>query len=818
VNNDIYGLRQADLTGGKGVTPTQTSVSPDMDTWSFYKSQYDAFAGNPTMQNKIVAAFYEENSPEKKRQKEQQQMFQQALMQAMGGGSGAGMSELDMVLASANPGVATLGGVPAFGATSTSTNAPVEEEGTFGFGTGKGNLFGEGGLVSSLTQPFRQGLIDPVASLIQSGGKIAGDVLSGKPLGSLTNVSVADEARQLTSLLEKGQISKVQYDAGIESLRNKIQPGTQDTALGSSANAVQNQQAFGVTQQEHNDYMSNPGLGGVKSAVGIGSYAIPAGLGKVLTPATSVLGKAGQAALTSGLSSGAFGFGTSRPGEEIDRTLESAGTGAVIGGGLNLLGQGANAVKNKLASGRPTTSQLPGLEKGMGPKENLLTKTGEKIEASGLGAKAKGTPTGALDAEKLKSEGVKILREEGQRLNMKGVGKAYNSLRAQFDEVAKNIKEPISTTNAYNSFIDKLDEAGFAIDDKGVEYAIKQFNALGKTPSVSEVTALIGKLQGQLGSAYKAIETGSRTLTASESSRLALAQSLRDTIGNEVPKLNPLYSRMSTLHQLATDTAPIYNKSGQLSLPLLLGGLKVPTGGVGGLVSEGAGKLLQKAGNISLPAIKAPNLSGVNNAIPSFIGPVASTLSKTQMPLSAPIPAKKTKDSTSNTNNTSNNTGGVEQTQLKNLLLMGLLNENIDATTYNAIVGSMGGAKATAKQQNDITAMQIADQRLARIEKMITDNPDYFSPTNLLGRARDTLGGIAADPVREGIKAQLQEQLRNMVYELSGTAASDKERENIEAQLPAATDTVETSLQKLGVLKATLEDRKFVYRNMGLID
>lgn len=148
-----------------------------------------------------------------------------------------------------------------------------------------------------ITQPFRQGLINPVAALVQSGAGMATDLRNGKTLMD---------------------------------------------ALANPANDVLRQKPFGVTPQENADYMGNPAIGGLKSGVGIGSYAIPAA-GSGLFPAASMSSAIGSGALIGGASGGAFGFGTSRPGEEIPAFLNGVGTGAVTGGALSGLMYGLNS-------------------------------------------------------------------------------------------------------------------------------------------------------------------------------------------------------------------------------------------------------------------------------------------------------------------------------------------------------------------------------------------------------------------------------------------------------------------------------------------
>src|SRR5690606_37719958 len=153
---------------------------------------------------------------------------------------------------------------------STPTAQRQQEQGSFGFGTSKGQLFGEGGLVASLTQPFRQGIINPIAAIAQTIG-------SGKSLTAGISDQSAERHRlqdELQKELNAGRLTPVEYAKRLAALGKQYGVSTQMAEL---APDIRQATPFAVTQEEHEDYMSNPVLGGFKSGVGIASFAVPVG-------------------------------------------------------------------------------------------------------------------------------------------------------------------------------------------------------------------------------------------------------------------------------------------------------------------------------------------------------------------------------------------------------------------------------------------------------------------------------------------------------------------------------------------------------------
>ncbi len=123
-----------------------------------------------------------------------------------------------------------------------------------------------------------------------------------------------------------GSIAQVAYGTGRDVLNG-------DSILNAFANnPIENTDRFLVNEQERDDMWKDPLLQSVKNGVGIASFGIPGG------------GSLGQAVGRGTLSGAAFGFGGSRPGEEISQML-MGGVGGGAGGGA---GYGLSKIGSKI--------------------------------------------------------------------------------------------------------------------------------------------------------------------------------------------------------------------------------------------------------------------------------------------------------------------------------------------------------------------------------------------------------------------------------------------------------------------------------------
>jgi len=719
--SDLNGLNQ--MLSPKPSAPTSSGGS-DQDNYNYYKNMFQSFAGSPTVQKQILSEFYSYNSPEEKQKRSFKNMLNEAMsqqnapqpqyddygMQDQGGGLPPGtpidngygvvappgtMGRYDAatgqnrVIAPGTPidngygVVAPPGTMGRYDAATgqnrvitSGTPTPDETEGSFGFGTDKGNLFGEGGLVASQSQPIRQGLINPAAALIQSGGKIIADVIEKASFNAAARAGKIKGAE-----IQPDGTIYIRGETG--NIKEIINGNALEAAFANSENDILKQQKLLVSDEENQDYTSNPGLGGLKSSVGILSYAsptaIPGGVG--------VLGKALSAGARVAIPAGMFGFGTSRPGEEVDKTLEAAGTGFAFGAGTNLFGQAVKAIKNipnnKILSSIDSQNQglaQKYLTKGTDPglvadrfnnltnarlnyiTENLtgldqqralsalskvtektdpfystitrqlkavettlpkggfkgnLDKLGKTIEERGIKIIPDKNPTGIQDAASLKQKVVEIVRSEKVGgVGGEGMGNAYKKLSERFEE---EIKGKVGKVDGlFDNWIGKLEENGVDINDKSIGSVFDRIVNLTKDPSMGNITGTIKSLDNTLGNAYKAVNTGSRQLSTSEQARMSFRESLSAIVKNDSSVLGDLYKKMSLLHQAAPDVISQYNKGGSFTSPLLLGSLKIPTGNLVNKIEQNVGRSLQGfAGRLpGLPGL--PGLPKIPSGLQNF--------------------------------------------------------------------------------------------------------------------------------------------------------------------------------------------------------
>jgi len=227
----------------------------------------------------------------------------------------------------------------------------VKAPGNFGFGGGRGELFGEGGLAFGIADPLVggvvNGIVNPLSALVQTSAKTTGDILGGK--------SFAD-------------------------------------ALTNPANAIENQQPlltgkFGPNQLDWEDkfknYAADPIRSGLKEGASILSYATPGLGGK----GAGVISNAA----TRGLPGGALmGFGQSEKGQELPSTLLGGLTGFGVDAGLGLVGKALKSVAGKSKPNlqaqysdilnAPELAGSSGLKKGSAkPFNNALNKLSSQI-------------------------------------------------------------------------------------------------------------------------------------------------------------------------------------------------------------------------------------------------------------------------------------------------------------------------------------------------------------------------------------------------------------------------------------------------------
>ncbi len=222
---------------------------------------------------------------------------------------------------------------------------------------------------------------------LEQGATFGGaDEMAGGVQGMLD-----DAAMFIPGLLPEG-VSKTPNQVNEELLKQGFTGDLKDTYTSGRDDARKEYKQ--AQDQSNGEYMAGNIAGGALTAMtpmGIGSKLMNP-VGNVLKgagTATNVLAKAGNVALNAAPVGAAYGLGASEADNLKDLAIdtgEGAATGAVIGGGLNLLGQGVAGGAGK--AGEVIKTKLPSIhrayEKGKeGIKtygEDFQTQTNEKLK------------------------------------------------------------------------------------------------------------------------------------------------------------------------------------------------------------------------------------------------------------------------------------------------------------------------------------------------------------------------------------------------------------------------------------------------------
>jgi hypothetical protein len=190
------------------------------------------------------------------------------------------------------------------------------------------------GILSSLTKPIRQGILEPA--------KLTADALLGtleRKYGGQgdfnTRTAVTNPYEQ--AFMRQNEIAKKKGDYNILDQAGDVFSGQLAKDVRSSGYTP----TF-VTQEELDNYLTNPLLETTKNVASVGAYALPGG--------GSTLGQAVGRGATAGA---VGGFGASKTGEE----LQGAGMGALFGGAIGGAGFGIGKGVEKLQGSK---SQIAG--------------------------------------------------------------------------------------------------------------------------------------------------------------------------------------------------------------------------------------------------------------------------------------------------------------------------------------------------------------------------------------------------------------------------------------------------------------------------
>ena len=762
MNDDPYGLRNADL--GMPQQGESSGTSQDTETYNYFKSMFDS--GNPALQKQALSDYYDYLSPQAVEQRDAEkskQSFHALLMQSLSGGGGGGESIPSQSPMNSDNGL--------YGGGNNNRSNTMDPQGSFGLGAESGQLFGKGGLLGSgglgeglvmgITQPFRQGLINPIAYVAQPVIKTGSDVLAGKPLApvGIDRRESLMKFKELTDDFQAGKITKEEYDRVQEDLRQTLKTDSEiasNSALANPENTLDKSKLTLVTQQEHDDYFADPLAGGLKAGVSMASYAIPGGGGAAKT----ALGKILTAALRSGTAGAAFGFGTSRPGEEMQGALEGFGTGSLSGG---LFQGGSEVIKGIRNSSKVNPFRAIDDAAITPPSRDFgkeLSKTGIKTQYDALGVKPQTVgESGTLDfvgnQEKAIKSFEKFLNEAKLPRNGKGLSKLPEYLGNKQGDLLSASKYTTSGDNVLQEATEKLldlapelssGRARALLERRVVSFADNAGLKNGLTPTQSinnqfslDVDALNSLKTGIYDQATRAMSKPTNDL--GDQIAIALHDTVKGRLYNNVPGFREVNTAFSNLYNQNKNLVNAFAQSGQVS--------QVGKTDILNLIQRralrGAGQAMEGVGNAGSA------ISNFNINLPPT-SPLAESIGLTGRKL-APMIGQELRER-NNTDSMNSNSGpmgymdsGFDQglpfrpqdsntgmnsnkEDISKILSYGLLNGEIDSKTFSTLSSALGIKKdenINTSERKTLAQAKTGAESVILIANLLNNNPSLIN-------------------------------------------------------------------------------------------
>ncbi len=476
-----------------------------------------------------------------------------------------------------------------------------------------------------------------------------------------------------------------------------------------------------------------------------------------------------------------------------------------------------------------------------------LSKIGRKLELEGLGIKTPLTPTGASQATQLADDVGSIIQSKGRGLNPQGMADTFTDLSDDLTRTLQGSTDILDPTVTLDDFINRLADEG--IDTTGgsagklVDRMTGKLGALGDDVTPQNLASFKKNLQSQLSPVFKKLERGN-PLSDVEIVKKAMHDAVDNSLKTQVPEAASIYRQMSTLHKAAPDVIKAADKAGHVSLPLLLGGIKVPTAGIPGGIKSGIGKALQGklpgAGIVSGLASKAAPILGSEPGQRVIRQGLVNTLMDggQEVPPASPLTmSRESLFEAAAVPQAAPQAGGMpgmmggqmgmmgamapQVSQEENLMRAAQLAMQIGAVDkygkpeWSAIEGIAemlgsgqaggGGQRLPSAQVQQMNEAQASLQGLDELENAIdTWGGDYFGPVRggLLGSVAQKFG-LAGD--RAGLNSQIGMLAQTIGRALEGGKLSDADIDRYREMLPNLADTPGNAKKKLQAVRNMVE-------------
>ena len=612
-----------------------------------------------------------------------------------------------------------------------------------------------------------------------------------------------------------------------------------------SSGDARNYQGTFMNPEEYKSYIDNPVGNMLQKQAGAGAFFIPGGSG---------IGGLVKSGLASGALSGFSQADLSDPGNILGSIGKGALTGGAVGGGMGLLGKGIG----KLAS-RVGSEAEGGLLSGLGKK---LSTMGKEQEAGALARSLGGKP--------LKGQGGMNLIDDMLGMGIKSMDDVENVLATQgnvIGDVAENLAQKGSTINKKEilNFLDEKIgtktlgefkkplqqvrdsiEGAFSGDSIPLNdfYKLKQeVGRLGKWNQFSPTS------EKQVASAFESVYGKMNDLMDNELTRQGFSKfkDINRQLSVATKAKNYIDSKASQMAGKPIGFTDIMAgmgggvAGGPLGAAGAIGLRKMANSGMAeNLIAKGlkkAGGVLEGSapllGNVKIPS-QVSNLLGkipMEQIVPPMVA--RETTKRQKLPSidsyfqqggggMSQMAGKPTQASFLGAPQQGGSIGNPEQ--LKQLLGIGVLTGRIDpnrAKTAMSLLGMDGGGgkNLTGTQAESLASYDATLNSFNDMAKIIQQSGQQFGPTQIGGKISDLLGGIFADPEREGVKTNFGLVRSSLLKAYSGTGVSDAEREAFEKMLPTLGDSPEVANSKLrqayNVIQNELQSKARGYQKAG---
>lgn len=790
--------------------------------YDYYLKMYNDYAGDPSTQNQIVSQVYNLADPTNNTSS-----LTDVLSRVLGTSTSAqpttstgGLSSLFQKNTLTPQADTSFGGSDLTGTESQ----PVETPGNFGFGWGKGELFGEGGALGPTSIPRL--LIDPLV-----GATVTGIINPGAALVS-SGLNVANQ-------MSKGK--------------------TFEEALGSPEAAIQNQGQLIQDQGQFNEYLQNPLLGGLKSGATIGSYAMPQ-VGGIANPIA-------RGAASGALSGSLLGFGQSKTGQEGEGIARGGIIGGLAGGALAAAGEGVKAISKAYKNYRASKVAELASNTDLTPVEKLQDylidpNTAPVTDKNGIAVMSgnKGQQVGR-DLQITGELGVKFDPTEfnyykDERTTRAVLKDVFDLTGQKTDQYGQQVVKDM-LGEARNNLIRNSGWNGTSIDDiidRAWQYLKQEAptskltradmaehlnNYLGDVLNVTNDQELLAKYLGDgkltidpetlqnIASAtydvYKRFYKNPNTNSVDTAVVGSLDRAMRRIMGDNIvgyTRANDLYRRLyGQVRNMASAGAAQQEVSqiGKMSLTQKASQLAVgqagrtiealsdpgtysrllgaPINAAGGVANIAANPFVQSLGQYAAPRIA---VSGVMNNT-SNVQPQVQGIS--------------TSSGSQPTTGSGSITGSLFNNQSDTLQKVALIAALTDAG-YGSVASTLANtlypdntSKISDTQRKSITSLELADSALAEFENTLANLGQYDSDllAKTLGRGRETAATVGLDPnlsyyndLRRAMAAQIARALGE-----SGTL-NEGDIQRALAAIPSITDSKDVAAKKLAFIRGQL--------------